>query len=66
VSQLAPELSEAARRAGKTVKVMLPVIRPASQSVDPPRRTINPLPHLDQASRQSGFGKQSFLCALAL
>ncbi len=37
VSQLAPELSLAARRVGKTVEAVLPVTRPVQHSVDPPR-----------------------------
>lgn len=66
VSQLAPELSVAARRAGKTVEAVLPVTRPVQQSVDPPRRTVNPLPHLDEASAEGGFGRESFLRALVV
>jgi predicted ArsR family transcriptional regulator/anti-sigma regulatory factor (Ser/Thr protein kinase) len=66
VSQLAPELSVAARRVGKTVEAVLPVTRPVQDSVDPPRRTINPLPHLDEASPQGGFGRESFLRALVV
>jgi predicted ArsR family transcriptional regulator/anti-sigma regulatory factor (Ser/Thr protein kinase) len=66
VSQLAPELSVAARRAGKTVEAVLPVTRPVQPSVDPPRRTVNPLPHLEEASPEGGFGRESFLRALVV
>jgi predicted ArsR family transcriptional regulator len=66
VSQLAPELSVAARRAGKMVEAVLPVTRPVQHSVDPPRRTINPLPHLEEASPGRGFGRESFLRALVV
>ena len=40
----------AARRAGKMVEAALPVTRPVQPSVDPPRRTVNPLPHLEEAN----------------
>jgi predicted ArsR family transcriptional regulator len=66
VSQLAPELSLAARRVGKTVEAVLPVTRPVQQSVDPPRRRVNPLPHLEEASAEGGFGRESFLRALVV
>ena len=66
VSQLAPELSVAARRAGKTVEAVLPVTRPVQPSVDPPRRAVNPLPHLEEASPEGGFGRESFLRALVV
>jgi predicted ArsR family transcriptional regulator/anti-sigma regulatory factor (Ser/Thr protein kinase) len=66
VSQLAPELSIAARRAGKTVDAVLPVTRPVQHSIDPPRRTINPLPRLEEATAEGGFGQQSFLRALVV
>ncbi len=51
VSQLAPELSVAGRRAGKTVEATLPVTRPVQRSVDLPRRTVNPLPRLEEDER---------------
>lgn len=66
VSQLAPELSVAARRAGKMVEAVLPVTKPVQRSVDPPRRTINALPHLEEASPEGGFGRESFLRALVV
>jgi hypothetical protein len=66
MAHLAPELFVAARRAGKTVEATLPVTRPVQHSVDPPRRTINPLPHLDEVNPDGGFGRESFLCALVV
>lgn len=66
VSQLAPELSIAGRRAGKTVAATLPVTRPVQRSVDLPRRTVNPLPRLEEANAEGGFGRESFLRALVV
>jgi predicted ArsR family transcriptional regulator/anti-sigma regulatory factor (Ser/Thr protein kinase) len=66
VSQLAPELTVAARGAGKIVEAVLPVTRPVETSVAPPRRMVNPLPHLDEARDGQGFGRDSFLRALAV
>lgn len=65
VSQLAPELSVAARGAGKVVEAVLPVSRAVETSLAPPRRMVNPLPHLDEA-RDDGFGRDSFLRALVV
>ncbi len=66
VSQLTTELSAAAKRAGgNVVSARLPVPRKADYSIDPVRRTINPLPGLDEAG-PAGFGKESFLRALVV
>jgi predicted ArsR family transcriptional regulator/anti-sigma regulatory factor (Ser/Thr protein kinase) len=66
VSQFATELSIAAKRAGgKVVSARLPVPRKPDYSIDPPRRPLNPLPTLDEAG-PAGFGKESFLRALAI
>jgi hypothetical protein len=64
-SQLAPELTVAAQGAGKVVQAVLPVTRAVEESVQPPRRTVNPLPHLDEA-HEGGFDKVSFLRALVV
>jgi predicted ArsR family transcriptional regulator/anti-sigma regulatory factor (Ser/Thr protein kinase) len=64
VSQLAPELHVVATDVGKAVEVVLPVTRPIEESIQPVRRTVNPLPHLDEAQAGAGFGRESFLRAL--
>ncbi len=66
VSNLAPELTVAVRGAGKVVEAVLPVTRPMEASVQPPRRTVNPLPHLNEAKDGVGFGRDSFLRALVV
>jgi anti-sigma regulatory factor (Ser/Thr protein kinase) len=66
VSHLAPELTVATRGAGKVVEAVLPVTRPVETSVQPPRRTVNPLPHLNEAKEGVGFGRDSFLRALVV
>lgn len=65
ISQLAPEFTVAARRVGKTVESVLPVTRPV-EPIDPPRHTVNPLPHLSEAVPSGGFGRESFLRALVV
>ncbi|WP_367128493.1 methanogen output domain 1-containing protein [Saccharothrix sp. HUAS TT1] len=65
ISQLAPELTVAARRVGKAVESVLPVTRPV-EPIDPPRHTVNPLPHLSEAGPDGGFGRESFLRALVV
>jgi anti-sigma regulatory factor (Ser/Thr protein kinase) len=66
VSYLAPELTVATRGAGKVVEAVLPVTRSVEPSVQPPRRTVNPLPHLNEAEDGVGFGRDSFLRALVV
>ncbi len=66
VSQLAPELVVSARATGKSVSATLPVVRPVEVSIDPPRRTLSPLPLLAEADPQRGFGRESFLRALVV
>jgi anti-sigma regulatory factor (Ser/Thr protein kinase) len=64
-SRLAGGLAVAAGRAGgSTVTAVLPVDRPGTDQVDPPRRTIGALPGLEEARPQGGFGKEVFLRAL--
>ncbi|WP_197289399.1 methanogen output domain 1-containing protein [Saccharothrix sp. NRRL B-16348] len=65
ISQLAPEFTVAARRVGKAVESVLPVTRPV-EPIDPPRHTVNPLPHLSEAAPRGGFGRESFLRALVV
>ncbi|MER5265360.1 methanogen output domain 1-containing protein [Actinosynnema sp. NPDC002837] len=65
ISQLAPEFTVAARRVGKAVESVLPVTRPV-EPLDPPRHTVNPLPHLSEAGPSGGFGRESFLRALVV
>ncbi|MEU4746381.1 methanogen output domain 1-containing protein [Actinosynnema sp. NPDC023658] len=65
ISQLAPEFSVAARRVGKAVESVLPVARPI-EPIDPPRHTVNPLPHLSEAAPRGAFGRESFLRALVV
>ena len=65
ISQLAPEFTVAARRVGKVVESVLPVTRPV-EPLDPPRQTVNPLPHLSEAAPRGGFGRESFLRALVV
>ncbi len=65
ISQLAPEFSVAARRVGKAVESVLPVTRTV-EPLDPPRHTVNPLPHLSEAAPRGGFGRESFLRALVV
>lgn len=66
VSHLAPELTIATRGAGKVVEAVLPVTRPVEASMQPPRRTVSPLPHLNEAKAGVGFGRDSFLRALVV
>ncbi|HEX3426035.1 MAG TPA: methanogen output domain 1-containing protein [Acidimicrobiales bacterium] len=66
-SHLADQLSAAARAAGGTrVSATLPVSRRETATFDPPRRSQNPLPNLDEATPGVGFGKESFLRALVV
>jgi predicted ArsR family transcriptional regulator len=59
-------LTVAASGAGKVVEAVLPVTRPVETSLAPPRRMVNPLPHLDEAHDGQGFGRDTFLRALAV
>jgi anti-sigma regulatory factor (Ser/Thr protein kinase) len=66
-SRLSASLAVAARRGGGTrVTAVLPVERAATVQHDPPRRTRNALPALDDAQPTGGFGKESFLLALVV
>src|SRR5512144_1550443 len=67
VASLAGELRQAAKAAGgKMVSARLDVRRRRETSLDPPRRTVNALPELDEALPSGGFGKQAFLRALVV
>lgn len=64
VSQVATQLAVAAKRGGgKRVSALLPVPRRAERSLDPPYRTLNPLPALSEAG-SAGFTREPFLRAL--
>lgn len=66
IAQFATELSTAAKQAGgKGVQVRLPVRRKPDHSIDPPRRSVNPLPEPAEAG-PAGFGRESFLRALVV
>lgn len=67
VSRLAGDLAVAVRRGGgAAVRATLPVDRPPSPDMDPPRRRIDVLPALDEAAPEGGFGRESFLRALVV
>lgn len=65
-SALAADLELAARHGGGTrTQAELKVSRPPQASADPPRRTIDVLPDMEEAG-PDGFGKESFLRALVV
>ncbi len=65
-ADVAARLEVAAKEGkGATVEAELPVERAAQPDLDPPRRTINVLPSLDEAG-PSGFERESFLRALVV
>jgi hypothetical protein len=65
--ELAPSLASRARTGeGMVVSVSLPVTRAPSVSHDPPRRRAGALPLPEESLPQGGFGKESFLRALAV
>ncbi len=67
MSQLAQDLHvENRSQTGALVSVLLPVKRSATVDLDPPRRTVDPLPDLVEAQPEGAFGKESFLRALVV
>jgi anti-sigma regulatory factor (Ser/Thr protein kinase)/predicted ArsR family transcriptional regulator len=67
VSRMAHQLEAHRRRTGGSiVSVVLPVERAVSVSIDPPRRRMNALPSLDEASPTGAFAREPFLRALVV
>lgn len=67
VSHLAPVLQAARRRGGGAeVTAQLPVQRVPARTYDVPRMLVDPLPTLEEARPEGGFGRESFLRALVV
>jgi anti-sigma regulatory factor (Ser/Thr protein kinase) len=65
-NHLGDHLTISRRPSGAVVRVMLPVERAPSVSIDPPRRHTNVLPTLEEATPGVGFGRDAFLRALVV
>ena len=67
VAHMASELSIAAKRAGgKRVTARLPVRRRAEASIDPLPASPYRLPAMDEATPDTGFGREAFLRAMVV
>jgi anti-sigma regulatory factor (Ser/Thr protein kinase)/predicted ArsR family transcriptional regulator len=66
ITHLAEEVAARSRETGMTVSARLPVTRPPSTSLDPPRHRTHALPSLDEARPEGAFGKEAFLRALVV
>jgi anti-sigma regulatory factor (Ser/Thr protein kinase)/predicted ArsR family transcriptional regulator len=67
VNAIADEVELATKpRRGSKMTVTLPVRRRVEASHDPPRRSRDPLPALEEAREDGTFGKESFLRALTV
>ncbi len=65
-ADIASRLEVAAKAGGGArVEALLPAYRPQQVDLDPPRRSVNVLPHLDEAGAE-GFERESFLRALVV
>jgi anti-sigma regulatory factor (Ser/Thr protein kinase) len=64
--RLAESVTVDRRAGGSVVTVVLPVSRIPAVSLDPPRHRLDRLPALAEATPGTGFGRESFLRALAV
>jgi len=66
ITQLSPEVRAGTREEGGYLSVLLPLWRRPTRDLDRPRNTVNPLPALEEAREEGGFGKEAFLRALVV